>query len=140
MPSRSRGAPKTTTQKGYDHDHKENRRRLLQRHVDGKPCWWCGKPMYRDAARNHDGHPLEAHHSKSLARHGRAGNRADTLLHKVCNIQCGDGTRDHLRPTRQRTADTTEYAALIGPLAMTCWPDTWTHGLPPTHTEELSTT
>lgn len=123
MPSRSRGAPKTTTQKGYNGDHQANRRNLLNRHVDGKPCWWCGKPMYRDAKRNWDGFPLEAHHSKSLAVHGRKGNRADMLLHKKCNIDCGDGTHNERRPalTRIATTNDDDTPTSLGALAMP-WP------------------
>jgi hypothetical protein len=125
MPSKSRGArPQTTTQRGYGHDHQENRQRLLGRHVDGRACWWCGRPMYRDKTRNWDGHPLEAHHTKSLARHGRTSrNRADALLHKTCNIQCGDGTHDDQRPTNQQRVDTTQLDDGLGALAMG-WP--WT--------------
>lgn len=123
MPSRSRGAPKATTKtkQGLGHDHQENRRRLLTRHPDGRPCWWCGKPMYKDAKRNFDKHPLEAHHSKSRSRYGPNKTRADMLLHKTCNIQCGDGTRDHLRPTAQHTVDTTQLDNDLGALAMG-WP------------------
>lgn len=124
MPSRSRGAPKlTTAQKGYDHDHVTNRGRLLRRHVDGRPCWWCGRPMYRDKAKNWDGHALEAHHTKSIARHGTGRNRADKLLHKTCNIQCGDGTHDDKRPTATNHVDVTHTDNGVGNLAMG-WP--WT--------------
>lgn len=127
MPSRSRGSPKlTTTQKGLGHDHQTNRARLLTRHPDGRPCWWCGKPMYRDPKRNHDGHPLEAHHSQSRSRFGYGKTRADMLLHKICNIQCGDGTHDDQRPTNPNRTDVdlTQPETDLGTLAIG-WPTTW---------------
>ncbi|AYB69424.1 HNH endonuclease [Mycobacterium phage Gancho] len=124
MPNRSGGVRKTTTQKGLGHDHQENRRRLLTRHTDGRPCWWCGKPMFKQADRNWDGHALEADHTKSRSQHGNS--RADRLLHKTCNIQRGDGTHDDQRPTliaavQQTPTTTTDLGALALP-----WPDTWT--------------
>jgi hypothetical protein len=110
MPSRSRGAPRPTplpgarrqrsrAQTGLDHQHDLNRGRLMVRHTDGRRCWWCGRPMYKDPKRNFDGHPLEADHSKSRSRYGAGNTHADRLLHKKCNIQRGDGTHDDQRPT-----------------------------------------
>lgn len=121
MPSRSRGAPKqTTTQRGLGHDHQTNRDRLLVRHVDGRRCWWCAKPMYRDKTKNWDAHPLEADHSKSRSRFGAGKTRADRLLHKTCNIRRGDGTHDDERPALAGQITVPEDASL-GPLAMG-WP------------------
>ena len=86
---------RTTTQKGLGWKHQQERARLLQQHRDGERCWWCGKPMYRDADRNDDGEALAADHALARA-HG--GKRAERLLHGICNKQRGDGSRDHLRP------------------------------------------
>lgn len=131
MPSRSRGGPKapaerraaslTTTQRGLGHDHRQNRERLLTRHVDGRRCWWCAKPMFKDAKRNWDGFALEADHTKGRARFGPGKTRADRLLHKTCNIQRGDGTKDHERPALVGTVDTSVLDTDLGPLAMG-WP------------------
>lgn len=86
---------KTRAQRGLGHDHDIIRRGLMARHVDGTPCWWCGKPMYRDKTRNHDGMPLAADHSHARAYGGR---KADRLLHFTCNAQRGAGDRDDTRP------------------------------------------
>ncbi|WP_198387718.1 AAA family ATPase [Rhodococcus pyridinivorans] len=85
----------TTTERGMGWDHQQHRDRLLRLHIDGTPCWWCERPMFRDPARNFDGAVLEADHS--LAR-VNGGTVADRLLHHRCNRQRGRGTRDHLRP------------------------------------------
>jgi hypothetical protein len=93
MPNRSRGGGvKTTNQKGLGYDHEQNRDRLLTRHTDGKPCWWCGRPMF---GKNNE----HKNHRKTRSRHGINNNKADRLLHDTCNKQRGDGSRDHLRPT-----------------------------------------
>ncbi|MCZ1075076.1 hypothetical protein [Rhodococcus sp. A5(2022)] len=86
---------KTTTQKGLGWAHQQQRTRLLRRHIDGAPCWWCGRPMFRDADRNFDGKPLAADHSHARA-HG--GTVADRMLHSKCNSDRQDGSRDHERP------------------------------------------
>lgn len=116
MPNRT---PRTTTQKRLGHDHRQQRGRLLHRHVDGNPCWWCGRPMYRDRKRNWDYDPnatrvdgkpdttsgsLGADHSKARAHN--PNSIADQLLHGTCNKQRGDGTRDHQRPALTNTPDT----------------------------------
>ncbi|WP_431231513.1 hypothetical protein ACQ856_18295 [Mycolicibacterium psychrotolerans] len=126
MPSRSRGAKLTTTQKGLGGDHQANRERLLHRHVNGKPCWWCGEPMYREKERNPDGFALEADHSRKRATHGNHGNRADRLLHKLCNI-ARNTTPDDQRPALLKLLKTQPAEPNpndLGPLAM-AWPDTW---------------
>lgn len=82
-------------EKGLGYPHRMNRQRMLNSLVDGTPCWWCNKAMYRDAARNPDGLPLHADHSLSRSK---GGTKADRLLHDLCNKSRGDGARDHLRP------------------------------------------
>lgn len=91
-----RGA--TTTELGLGWDHQKQRRRLLGKHRDGTPCWWCNQPMYRDPAKNWDGKPLEADHSKSRRDHGTK-HLADRLLCSTCNRQRGAGDRDNERPS-----------------------------------------
>ena len=73
MPYRTR-APRTTTQKGLGHRHQQNRARLITRHIDGTPCWWCGKRMFRDKARNRDGRALHADHDTPRSRGGSNRN------------------------------------------------------------------
>jgi hypothetical protein len=79
---------KATTQRGLGWAHRKRRTALLRSFVEGTLCWWCGKPM-------HSGQVLSADHSIPRALGGRV---ADRLLHAPCNIERGDGSRDHLRP------------------------------------------
>lgn len=94
------------TDLGLGWKHQRQRKRLLARLKDGEPCWWCGKPMYRDAKNNFDAAPLEADHSQARRDHGTK-HLADRLLHRRCNRQRGAGDRDHERPAiaTQRSAD-----------------------------------
>lgn len=123
MPSRTgRGQQpptgrRTNKQRGLGWQHTQNRDRLLARHRDGRPCWWCGKPMWRDATRNPDRRPLHADHTRARSR---GGTTADRLLHAACNEARGDGSRDHDRPAAETVAGRTD--ADLGPLAMP-WPD-----------------
>lgn len=87
--------------RGYDWRHRKNRQRLLFNHVDGTPCPGCGKPMYRDPKKNHDGAALEADHTKNLKHHGPSD--ADRLLCRTCNRSRADGHDERL-PVNQ-TAD-----------------------------------
>lgn len=110
--------PKTTTERGLGWDHRKQRERLLRNHVDGTVCWWCARPMYREAAKNWDGKPLEADHS--LARsHG--GTKADRLLCSTCNRQRQDGRNDHLRPAVTGMA-VAEYRAIDEQLGVRLMP------------------
>lgn len=96
---------------------------MLLRHVDGTPCWWDARPMYRDPKRNWDGKPLHADHSRTRAVHGTSGNQADRLMHDTCNKQRGDGSRDHLRPALNPGGiDTDPDAELLGPRPYFQWP------------------
>jgi hypothetical protein len=81
--------------RGLGTRHENIRKRLIGQHVQGTPCWWCGKPMYREAEANFDGSPLHADHSTARVK---GGLDADRLLHGRCNSERGDGSRDHLRP------------------------------------------
>lgn len=124
MPTRTRGShvqrPLTKTQLGLGYEHAQNRERLINRHTDGKPCWWCNKPLFRNPERNYDRKSLHADHSKSRALYGNTRTVADRLLHDTCNKQRGDGTRDHLRPALQHADNTQEHP--LGVLAMD-WPE-----------------
>ncbi|MFI5542044.1 hypothetical protein ACIA5H_37350 [Nocardia sp. NPDC051900] len=93
MPTRA--ARRTTTQRGLGHVHQQRVAGLLRALEDGSPCWWCTRPMYRDAGRNFDRRQLQGDHSKARAM---GGVLTDRLLHAKCNAERGDGSRDHLRP------------------------------------------
>jgi hypothetical protein len=105
-----------------DYAHEVNRDRMLTRHVDGRRCWWCARPMYRDKTKNWDGKSLHAEHTRTRKFHGVKGNRADRLMHDTCNKQRGDGSRDDQRPALATLTDNPDYTTpLGGPLAMG-WP------------------
>ncbi len=118
----------SATARGYDHNHREQVRRLHANHIDGTPCWWCGLPMYRDRTRNPDYDP---HATRSDGKpdttsgklHGEHPDGKDNgqlptrLMHGLCNKQRGDGTRDNERPAL-RTVPTQHP---LGALAMG-WP------------------
>jgi hypothetical protein len=97
VPNRSPKRPGSTA-RGLGHAHQLHRERLLLRHIDGMPCFWCGNKMFKDAIRNPDRRPLHADHSKSRSQYGTGNSTADRLLHASCNEARGDGSRDHLRP------------------------------------------
>lgn len=139
MPNTTPRPSKTTTQRGLGWDHQLHRDRLLIRHVDGTLCWWCGRPMYRDPTRNWDYDPtalargdrgsgvLEADHERSRSTHGTGGNAPNRLLHRKCNRQRGDGSRDDQRPAlhpdRQAELDNDDSRALLGARVYFAWPD-----------------
>ena len=118
MPNSTRKPRPTSKQRGLGWDHTQNRERLLARHREGRGCWWCGLPMFKDAARNPDGRALHADHTRARSR---GGTVADRLLHASCNEARGDGSRDHDRPAATQTVtDGAQYD--LGHLAMG-WPD-----------------
>lgn len=84
-----------TTERGYGWKHQQQRERLMRQLVDGTPCSHCGRPMFRDPARNFDGAPLEAQHADALANHEdkQRAPLASELMHRFCNRSLGDGTR-----------------------------------------------
>lgn len=89
-----------TTQRGYGWEHQKARERLLRQHRDGTPCAECGKPMYRDPARNHDEQPLHADHGPGHAQKyakDKRRNPPTRLLHGSCNTKGGawDKPRPH---------------------------------------------
>jgi len=128
MPSHTRrgqqpppiGKRRTNKQRGVGWQHTQQRDRLLARHTDGRPCWWCGEPLYRDPKRNPDGEPLHADHTRPRSK---GGTTADRLLHASCNRARGDGSRDHERPAAAHAvAGDTQHD--LGPLAMP-WPESF---------------
>lgn len=86
----------TTTARGLGWPHQKQRVKLLNQHVDGTPCFWCGQSMWKDAASNWDEAPLEAEHS--TPRSAPEATLADRLMHRWCNRNRGNGDHDHRRP------------------------------------------
>lgn len=84
-----------TTTRGLGWQHQLQRARLIAQHIDGSPCYWCGRGTFLSADQNWDGNGLEADHSIPRSA---GGTIADRLMHRTCNRARGDGDRDHLRP------------------------------------------
>lgn len=114
MPSQHK---RTTTQRGVGYRHRKQVEYLHSTHIDGTPCWWCGKPMYRDPGRNWDGRRLSGDHSIPRSK---GGTIADRLLHWQCNTDRGDGDRDDQRPALTGEKVTTPEG--LGVLQIDCWP------------------
>ncbi|MFC0314497.1 hypothetical protein [Gordonia phosphorivorans] len=85
----------STTARQLGWKHQQETERLKANHVDGAPCWWCGRPMFLAPEKNPDGKPLSGDHSLPRAR---GGTTTDRLLHAICNSERGDGSRDDQRP------------------------------------------
>lgn len=114
--------PKTTTERGLGWDHQKQRAKLIAVHIDGTPCWWCGRPMFYDKTRNFDGLPLAADHGEARA-HG--GLIADKLLHFSCNSSRQAGDRDDQRPALKPSAtkpDSENNDAHVGAATVFSWP------------------
>lgn len=125
MPNSSHRAPRPgSTARGLGHHHQQHRTRLLLRHVDGTPCYWCARPMYRDPKRNWDSRPLHADHSRSRSTYGVGNTTADRLLHATCNERRGDGSRDDQRPALTGSAEGLNPAVDpdLGELTYFDWP------------------
>lgn len=69
----------TTTERGLGWEHRKQRQRLIDAHVDGTPCPYCNEPMYLTQQ-------LDADHSVARS-HG--GTVADRLAHATCNRKAG---------------------------------------------------
>ncbi|WP_245839915.1 hypothetical protein [Mycobacterium aquaticum] len=95
--------------------------------------------MFRDPTRNWDYNAeavargdrtsgvLCADHERPRAQHGTAGNTANRLLHRTCNQQRGDGSRDDQRPALNPDHlngldEYTDTRALLGDLVYFTWP------------------
>lgn len=98
-----------TTQRGYGHQHQQNRARLLRQLQDGSACPVCGRGLYKTPARNFDGAPLEADHHKHPLKY--AGNKraamADRLIHRTCN-RAGGAWDTPARPVVHEDAQRTK--------------------------------
>lgn len=114
----------SSTARGLGHNHQQHRARLLLRHIDGRPCWCCDRPMYKDPKRNYDGRTLHADHSRARSTVGVGNSTADRLLHATCNEQRGDGSHDDQRPALTRRAGTADRGADsdLGELCYFDWP------------------
>src|SRR5580693_8269886 len=77
------------------YQHKLAVQRLHRDLIDGTPCDWCNRGLFRHAAMNWDGRVLQADHVTPRS-HGNAG-APSRLLHATCNNTRGPG-RDHLKP------------------------------------------
>lgn len=65
---------------------------LMVKHKDGSPCPECGKPMWKDPARNWDNQPLHADHPPGSAQKyakNKRDNLPKRLLHGKCNQSGG---------------------------------------------------
>lgn len=87
---------RTTTERGLGWTHQQQTQALKDTHIDGTPCWWCGRPMFLDPDRNWDHRALSGDHTVPRAD---GGTITDRLLHGTCNSERGDGSRDDHRPS-----------------------------------------
>lgn len=69
-----------TTERGYGHQHRMMRMKLLENLIPGSPCAFCGQPMYSEQA-------LDLDHSDPASR--LRGEPGDRLTHSVCNRREG---------------------------------------------------
>ncbi|ODQ97054.1 hypothetical protein BFG51_02735 [Dietzia alimentaria] len=116
----------STTERGLGWRHQQDVESLRRRHVEGTACWWCGRPMFKDPARNFDGKTLEGDHSEARSRGGR---KADRLMHSTCNRQRGDGSKDELRPARTGFWPPTSTAPAVVTVELTGPPEPRAHVL-----------
>lgn len=94
-------AKKSTHERGYGHQHQQQRRKLMAQLKDGTPCPECGKPMFKTAAKNFDGAALEADHGPGSAlkyAQDKQRTKATRLLHRTCNRS--GGAWDKPRPNK----------------------------------------
>ncbi|MGW0764657.1 hypothetical protein [Streptomyces sp. NPDC002676] len=91
--SRGRGAL-STTQRGYDGEHRKARAKALKQLQDGEPCPFCGRPMYPEQDLDYD-------HAVPLAVGGGGGERR--LSHASCNRAAGARLGNRMRAKGQRS-------------------------------------
>lgn len=60
--------------------HKRARERLRFNLVDGELCEYCGRPMYREGAKNFDRRTVQADHLNADLSH-----EPQRLIHAACN-------------------------------------------------------
>ncbi|WP_412100198.1 AAA family ATPase [Corynebacterium aurimucosum] len=94
-------AKKSTHERGYGHQHQQQRRKLMAQLKDGTPCPECGKPMFKTAAKNFDGAALEADHGPGSAlkyAENKQATKATRLLHRTCNRSGGAWDKPKKKP------------------------------------------
>ena len=90
--SRRSVADRQKHNRAYGSRHQKRRRALMAQHVDGAPCDWCGKSMFKNKEENFDRRALEADHEDAVADSG-GYLLATRLLHGSCNGSRGKGDR-----------------------------------------------
>lgn len=85
---------------GLGWGYRKRRDAAIRAMPDGTPCPGCGRPMYREAARNHDGRAL--HYDHVIPRAFGGHNGPMRLTCSTCNIRAGQITRMQLRRSRPR--------------------------------------
>ena len=88
-----RRSHKTTTERGLDGRHKQQRRQLLPL-AYGKPCPLCGNLML-------EGQPLDLDHVQPRVMGGAGG--PVRMAHRVCNRRAGARLGNRIRKQRRRT-------------------------------------
>lgn len=108
-----------TTLSGLGHRHKMQRERLLRLHVDGSPCPGdgCGRPIYRDKARNPGGMSLHADHWPIPRALAGPGVLASRLVCGPCNLAAGGRLRAELAAERLSEYSEPDRTGLVFP-----WP------------------
>lgn len=84
-----------TTAIGMGWPFQRDRKRAMAALRDGTPCDLCGRPMFREAARNWDGRVLNYDHIVPRALGGAHG--PCRLVHQTCNVRAGSAVRKQLR-------------------------------------------
>lgn len=96
-----------TTAVGLGYHYQQDRKRAIAVMPDGTPCPLCGRPMHKDAIRNHDGRPLHYDHIIPRALGGHDGPKRLTC--STCNMRAGQRLRTQMyrgRRTPRRAAYT----------------------------------
>ena len=95
-----------TTALGMGYAWQQDRKRAITAMPQGTPCPLCGKPMYREAARNHDGRALHYDHIIPRSLGGHDGPKRLTCA--TCNTRAGQRLGAQLQRSR-RTPRRTAY-------------------------------
>ena len=83
-----------TTALGMGYAWQQDRKRAIAAMPQGTPCPLCGRPMYREAVRNHDGRALHYDHVIPRALGGHDGPRRLTC--STCNMRAGQRLRTQM--------------------------------------------
>jgi 5-methylcytosine-specific restriction endonuclease McrA len=82
-----------TTRVGLGAEHQQARKRALASMVEGTPCGYCGRPMYRHQNLHYD-------HVVPRALGGIGGPRR--LVHQTCNLRAGQRLGVAMRVRKKR--------------------------------------